>query len=178
LTLQYGELRPTSSRDRFVSLGRPSKFQRVSRLGFVTATTSLNGSQPNFARCLAVSCAATLYIHFWRLLPRNGILPGAKFSLRPPSLALCYWQHYCKCKALEQWARAKLCGVQHRAPPIFGRATITLGIGPHSSYLCKVTKIEVREGTSQLFCSVNSVVHASSYQKLVYSGAHSVGWRR
>ena len=24
-------------------------------------------------------------------------------------------------------------GVEQRAPPIFGRATITLGIGPHSS---------------------------------------------
>ena len=30
-------------------------------------------------------------------------------------------------------ASAKLCGVEQRAPPIFGRATITLGIGPHSS---------------------------------------------
>jgi len=47
-------------------------------------------SQPNFTRCLAVSCAATLYIHFWRLLPRNGILPCAKFSLSPPSLALLF----------------------------------------------------------------------------------------
>jgi len=28
----------------------------------------------------------------------------------------------------------KLCGVEQRAPPIFGRAAITLGIGPHSSY--------------------------------------------
>ena len=54
------------------------------------------------ARCLSVSCAATLYIHFWRLLPHNGILPGAKFSLRPPSLALSYWHLYCT--ALEQWA--------------------------------------------------------------------------
>ena len=26
------------------------------------------------------------------------------------------------------------CGVEQRAPPVFGRATITLGIGPHSSY--------------------------------------------
>jgi len=69
--------------------GHPSKFQRVSRLGFVTAATSLNGSQPNFARCLAVSRAGTLYIHFRRLLPRNGTLPGAKFTLHP-SLALCY----------------------------------------------------------------------------------------
>jgi len=28
-------------------------------------------------------------------------------------------------------ASAKLCGVQQRAPPLFGRAAITLGIGPH-----------------------------------------------
>jgi len=26
-----------------------------------------------------------------------------------------------------------LCGVEQRAPPMFGRATITLSIGPHSS---------------------------------------------
>jgi len=28
---------------------------------------------------------------------------------------------------------SQTCGVEQRAPPIFGRATITLGIGPHSS---------------------------------------------
>jgi len=63
MSSQYGELRPTSGWDLFVSLGHPSKFQRVSRLSFVTAATSLNGSQPNFAWCLAVSWAGTLYIH-------------------------------------------------------------------------------------------------------------------
>ena len=31
-------------------------------------------------------------------------------------------------------APAKLCGVEQRAPPIFARAAITLGIGPHSSF--------------------------------------------
>ena len=71
------------------SLGHPSKFQRVKRLGFVTAATSLNGGQPNFARCLAVSWTGTLYIHFLGLLPRNGILPCAKFTLRP-TLAFSY----------------------------------------------------------------------------------------
>jgi len=34
--------------------------------------------------------------------------------------------------AVDIWS-AKLCGVEQRAPPMFGRATITLGIGPHSS---------------------------------------------
>jgi len=31
--------------------------------------------------------------------------------------------------------RQPLCGVEQRAPPIFGRAAITLGIGPHSSFI-------------------------------------------
>jgi len=33
------------------------------------------------------------------------------------------------------WQRCSttLCGVEHGAPPIFGKAAITLGIGPHSS---------------------------------------------
>jgi len=66
----------------------PSKFQRVS-CRFITAATSLNRSEPNFARCLVVSWAGTLYIHYPGLLPHNGILPGAKFTLRP-SLALSY----------------------------------------------------------------------------------------
>jgi len=55
---------------------------------FVTAPTSLNGGQPHFARCLAVSWAGTLYT-FLGLLPPNGILSGAKFTLRP-DLAFSY----------------------------------------------------------------------------------------
>ena len=89
MSSQYGELRPTSGWDRFVSLWQ---FQRVLCLGFITAATSLNGSRPNFARCLAVSWAGTLYLHFPGLLPRNRILPGIKFSLRQ-SLALYYITH-------------------------------------------------------------------------------------
>jgi len=41
------------------------------------------------------------------------------------------WQRYCT--ALQYWTSAKLCGVEQRAPPIFGRAAITLVIGSHSS---------------------------------------------
>ena len=64
------------------------------------------------APCLAISCAGTLYIHFRGLLPHDGILPGAKFTLRPSrtkSCVLMYWQRYCT--ALEHRASAKLCGV-------------------------------------------------------------------
>jgi len=41
------------------------------------------------ARCLAVSWAGTLYIHFRGLLSPDRILPGAKFTLRA-SLAFAY----------------------------------------------------------------------------------------
>jgi len=61
MSSQYGELWPTNSWYRLVSLGYPSKFQRVSRLGFLAAATSLNRGQPNFVRCLAMSWAGTLY---------------------------------------------------------------------------------------------------------------------
>jgi len=60
---QYGELRPTNGRNLFGSLRHPCKFQGVSRLGFVTAATSLAAGQPNFVRCLAVSWPGTLYVH-------------------------------------------------------------------------------------------------------------------
>jgi len=58
---QYGECRPTNGWDRCGSLGHSSKFQRVSRLGFVTALTSRSGSQLNFALSLVVSWPASLH---------------------------------------------------------------------------------------------------------------------
>ena len=70
-------------------LGHSSKFHRLSRLGFITAATSLNGRQPNFARCLAVSWAGRLYI-FGGCCPVTEFFPGAKFTFRLPSLALSY----------------------------------------------------------------------------------------
>jgi len=47
--LQYGEFRTTNGRDLLASLGHPSKFQWVWRLGSVTAWHSSSGRQPNFA---------------------------------------------------------------------------------------------------------------------------------
>jgi len=46
---QYSELRPTSGWDRSGSLGHPCKFQRISRLGSVTARHCSSGRQSNFA---------------------------------------------------------------------------------------------------------------------------------
>ena len=49
MSLEYGELRITSGWHRFGTLGHSCKFQRVSRLGSVTAQQSSIGPQPNFA---------------------------------------------------------------------------------------------------------------------------------
>jgi len=46
---QYGELWPTNGWDPLASLGYPSKFQRVSHLGSITARHCSSGRQPNFA---------------------------------------------------------------------------------------------------------------------------------
>ena len=62
MPLQYGELRPTNSWDPLATLGHPSKFQRVSRLGSVTARHSSSGRQPNFA---ALNRGRHLYSAGW-----------------------------------------------------------------------------------------------------------------
>jgi len=133
MSSQYGELRPTSGWDQFGSLEQPSKLQRVSRLGSVTAAASLNGSQPNFARCLAVSWVGTRHYTFSGVLAPLRNFARCKIQFAFKSCAVVFWRY---CMALQQRASANLCGVEHRAPPIFGisRATITLEIGPHSSF--------------------------------------------
>ena len=50
MSSQYDEIRPTSGWDLLASLGHPYKFQRVSRLGSITARhSSIGWHQPNFA---------------------------------------------------------------------------------------------------------------------------------
>jgi len=106
---KYGELLPTSGWDRFVSLGHPSKFQRVTRLGFVTASTSHNGSQRNFARCLAFSWHGTLYIHF------GGCCPVTDFARCKFHLAL-------RSPVMAAPARHSSSGRQHEKCPLYARA--------------------------------------------------------
>jgi len=74
------------------------------------------------------------------------------------------WQHYCT--ALQYLASAKLSGVEQRAQRIFGRAAITLGIGPHSSVWATVYK-KVRPMLSDCCQSVLSVCLSVT---LVYRG--------
>jgi len=130
MSIQYGELRPTSGWYRLVIFGHPSKFQRVSRLGFVTAATSLTGGQPNFARCLAVSWAATLYNTF-----SGALAPWRNFAtckinyvqvLRSPILAALLHgtpaagvsQTMRRATTYKEWNYRTF--AEGRAPPIFG----------------------------------------------------------
>jgi len=96
MSSEYGELRPTNGWDLFGSLGYPSRFQWVLRIGFVTAAISLTGGQQNFAGSLAVSWAGTLYIHFWALLASNGILPAVKCTLHPILPYRTALDHHCR----------------------------------------------------------------------------------
>ena len=118
-----------------------STFQRVPRLGFVTEPTSVTGGQPNFARCLAISWAATLYMHF-------------RGALTSKSCVLLYWQRYTALAAVRQtlWRGTGngITELSQRAPPIFGWAAITLGIGPHSSWFCYCSFLENSENDSKL----------------------------
>jgi len=135
MSSQYDERWPTNDSDRSTSLGHPSTFQRVSRLAFVTAATSVTGGQPNFARCLAVSWAGTLYIHF------RGSCALTEFCqvqnplydqvLRSPILAALL--HCTLAAAVSQtlWRGTGngITELSQRAPPVFGWAAIALGIG-------------------------------------------------
>ena len=72
-------------------------------------------------------------VNFGPLAAKIGLVVWAPLQI---STGFASWQHYCM--VLQYWASAKLCGVDQSVPPIFRRAAITLGTGPHSS--------------SQLFC--------------------------
>ena len=65
------------------------------------------------------------------------------------------------CTALYKWASAKLCGVEERAPPIFGRAAITLGIGPHSSFIWLSCYRYCANNVSLIFTSCKNIMFLS-----------------
>ena len=136
------------------SLGHPCKFQRVSLRGSVTASKLLNGGQQNFAVCLAVSWAGTLYMHF------GGCCPLTEFCVQVlRSLILAALLHGTPAaSAIQTLCRGTRNGItelSQRALPIFGWATITLGIGLHSSLLsiffCPVVSFYLLSSSSFIF---------------------------
>ena len=92
----YGEHRPTKGCDLLASLGQPSKFQRVSRLGSVTALHFGSGHQPNFAvlyrgRHLYSAgrpsrwALAHILVDWWTVM----------FGQRPPTVYSLMWHYDC-----------------------------------------------------------------------------------
>jgi len=87
---------------------------------------------------ISPTCAHNM-VNFWRLF-------GAPKQI---STGFASWLRYCT--AFEQWAPAKLCCIEQRVPAIFGRAAITLGIGPHSScYLFTVSNSGLLSATKRV----------------------------
>jgi len=122
----------------------PSKFQWVSRLGFITAATSLNEDQPNLAGCLAISWAQGWYTIFTFL---GALAPIMEFChvqnslciqiLRSPTLAVLLLGTLGAgvSQTLRRGARNGITELSQRVTPIFGWVAITLGISQHSSFI-------------------------------------------
>jgi len=138
---QYGELRPINGWDLLVSLGHPSKFQPVSRLAFVTARHhSLEANQtlhvwpsPGLLHHIYIFEGSCLLTEFCRV--QNSLYVQV---LRSPILAVLL--HGTPTAVVSQTLRHGtkngITELSQRGPPIFGRAAITLSIGPNSSF-CK-----------------------------------------
>jgi len=100
MCLQCGELRPTNGCDLLGSLGHPSKFQRVSRLGFVTAATSLTGLESHIS-VHDVSPSPALVDYIYCTFGGGGCCMLTEFCQLqnslcvPKSCVLVYWQRYC-----------------------------------------------------------------------------------
>ena len=100
---QYDEFWPTSGGDQLASLGHPSEFQQVSRLGIVTARHSSSGHQQNF---VALNRGATYiwqgghHVGHWAHILVNNVLKMcwisitymAKRMLTSCSLKLINWK--------------------------------------------------------------------------------------
>jgi len=103
--------------------------------GYTLATKAYIDNWKNMLNSNISSRCPHNMANFGPLAAKIGPVVGAPQLI---STGFASWQRYCM--VLQQWASAKLCGVEQRAPPIFSREAITLGIGRHSSSIGK-TKI-------------------------------------
>jgi len=87
ISLQYGELQPTSGWDLFVSFGAPHLIS-TAFASWLPYCSNVGQRKPTKLCTMFGPYLGWQTIHFRRLLLCNGILPGAKFTLRSPGLAL------------------------------------------------------------------------------------------
>jgi len=107
----------------------PSAHHRTTLSGYILATKAhIDNRKKNLSSDISSRCSRDM-VNFSLLAAEIGPVVWAPQLI---STAFASWQRYCT--VLQQWTSAKLCGVEQRAPPIFGRAATTLGIGPHSSF--------------------------------------------
>ena len=104
------------------------------------------------ARCLAVFCGGTLYIHFWAITLEFCQLQNSLCIqvLHSPILAVLLHRTWAVCdsQALRRWTRKRITELSLATyARIFCRAAIALGIGPHSGLfiLCCSTFVLIGE---------------------------------
>ena len=115
---------------------------RVSGPGFVIAPTTLNGGQSNFARCLAVYWAGTLYI-------LGGSYPLTEFCQVRNSLCVQVLRSPILAPLLHGTRAVGVSQTFRRSAE--GRAAIMLGIGPNSSTYNVFTSLYNIYNTLQYF---------------------------
>ena len=131
MSLQYGERRPRLLAAETVSnlFGAPVQTSTGFASWLRCSDVAHRRLQPNFARCMAVSWAATSYTGYTfsvALAPWRNIAT-CKIHFTSKSCVVLYWQRYCT--ALQQTASAKICAVvQGMELPNFRR-------GPGATYI-------------------------------------------
>ena len=137
---QYSELRPTIGLDRLASLRHPSKFQRVSRLGFALLQRRRSPKANQTLHDAWPSPGLAHYIYTFRGSCRMTEFCPVQNSLyvqvlRSPILAALLYGTPAAgvSQTLRHATRNEITELSQRVPPIFGWVAITLGIGPHSS---------------------------------------------
>ena len=117
-------------RTQKIAKNSPSAHHRTTLSGYILATKAyISTIGKNLLSSNIFSRCPHNMVNFGPLAAEMG---PVVWGTQQISTGFASWQRYCT--ALQQWASAKLCGFEQRAPPIFDRAAITLGNDPHSSY--------------------------------------------
>jgi len=109
----------------------PSVHHHTTLSGYIFATKARIDNWKKI--CSAAISPPHVPTMWWTYGPLAAEIGPVVWGTHPPQISTGFVSWQCYCIALQYWASAKLCGVEERTPPIFGRAAITLGIGPHSS---------------------------------------------
>jgi len=132
MSSQYGELRPTNGWDQWTSLGTPANlngFRVVASLLHRRRSTDVNHTlhdvwpSPMLALALTQFCQvqSLLCVQVLRYHSIGSVTARHLSTVRQPNL--------------RRGTRNGIKKLSQRAPPVFGRAAVRLGIGPHSSLL-------------------------------------------